>query len=158
MCHLFFLKEAKMKIISKAFKLFLSLSLILALVGCAGFGSSVRAEPEELLYFSWQCNQVFTPGPYSVSLIVYGSGDLTGTLGDVQLSGGGSPTAPAGQCQDIAKEAVDIAMGLECQTRGAVVGTNNAVFGAFCTGSRTKLIAVMGELLSHATTFVVPTP
>lgn len=148
-----------MEIISKAFKLFLSLSLILALVGCAGFGSSVRAEPEELLYFSWQCKQqTFAPGVYSVSLNVYGSGDLTGTLGDVQLSGGASPPAPAGQCQDIAKEAVDIAMGLECQTRGAVVGTNTAVFGAFCTGSRTKLIAVMGELLRHAATFVVPTP
>lgn len=147
-----------MKNISKASRPFLSFALLIALVACAGSSTPVRAEPAELLYFSWRCDQSWTAGPYSVSLAVYGSGDLTGTLGDVQLSGGGSPAGPVGQCEEIAKEAVDITIGLECQTRGAVTGTNNAVFVAFCTGERTKLIRVMGELLRHATTFVVPTP
>lgn len=147
-----------MKIISKAFKLLLSLSLLFALAGCGRLPGLYRpVPPEELLYFSWKCDET-VPGRYGVSIIVYGSGDLAGTLGDIQLSGGGSPTATAGQCPDIAAEAVDIANSLGCQTRGIVEGTNWAAFSAFCIGSRTKLITVMGRLLRHAQTFTVNVP
>jgi len=105
-------QEVKMRIMSNALRLFLSLSLLLALAGCAAFNPFHEPGPEELLFFSWRCEQQVDPGPYSVHLTVYGSGDLAGALGHIQLHGGASPTATAGQCPDIAAEAVHIANSL----------------------------------------------
>ena len=160
-----------MNIICKPLSLCLASFLLFALAGCGGVPHTHNGEavqrgfppdysnrPEELLHFSWKCERMTNPGPYSVSLVVHGSGDLTGTLGDVQLSGGGaSPDAPAGGCQVIATEAVSIARGQACYTREPVFRTTGngeiAVFGATCLGTRFKLVQVMGQLMQHASTF-----
>jgi hypothetical protein len=147
-----------MGIISNALRRFLSLSLVFALAGCAALNPFHEPGPEELLFFSWRCDQQVAPGPYSVHMNVYGSGDLAGTLGNTQLHGGASPTATAGQCPDIAAEAVHIANSLGCQTSRIVEGTDVAAFSGYCIGPRTKLITVMDRLLRHAQTFAVTTP